>query len=123
MFKSTILKLKWEFNVTIGFLSLKNGFLNIEIDLLSLKTVKLHDLKCQFQIFEIGLLSLQIGLLTFKIDILICEIDKKYIQLGRPNKKHLTNKTVSQVRRYHPNFCVQILSTNSFFFPSFHPHI
>ena len=44
--------------LTIGLLSLKIDFLSIKIDFLSLKTVKFNELKCQFQILEIGLLSL-----------------------------------------------------------------
>ena len=47
----------------------------IEINLLNLTTVKLYDLKCQFQVLKIDLLSL--GLLTLEIDIFICKIAKK----------------------------------------------
>ena len=62
MFESSRFKVNMRIlSLAIGVLSFKISFLNIERDLLSLKTVKFHDLKCQFQILEIGCLNLQIG--------------------------------------------------------------
>ena len=49
MFESSYFKVEMRIlSLAIGLLSLKIEFLSIEIDVLSPKTVKFHDLKCQF---------------------------------------------------------------------------